>query len=702
MKKIFVIAYLTIIAFSTPFAFGGQDEADRLVDSLKNVLASLDSSRDSVAVLYDILDLVRINEREAVCEQLLSTAQRGSDLSIQYDIMRRLGSMYCGHSEKASRINDMINLAASKPLSNDQRMTLAFLRVQANIAEDKAITESVRRKKIHDLIRANGISNSDDPYERIEYLFMLCRYLKNNVNGDMLSRGLDELGKRLRELPGDNTPLNNLYYVQASLVYTVSGQREKAVYTSRELLNLIDKLDEKSKREGHRFRNYDLYRYIALRRMMTNYPVLNDAEIDVYYDQIKQLVERNSDLRSDYEQTQRPTIYYLMGKKKYAEALSLLNKQVDNPANSQFLMQLYSFMLEAATALNNRDLMLKASMEYNKLLKGIMAERTSERSYELDLVGDMHDLAGLNNALLAQQRENATQYHRNMLRWVIVGSLVLLIVILALLYLYSKSRRLSVSLGKTNDKLVSERNALQRTQQELIEARDHARRADRHKTDFINNMSHEICTPLNALVECSHLIVDNMDDAKRQYLKRYADMIDVNADMLSVLVKDVLDIAEMDNSQIRIQRKIESVNSICLMAVNSMKKHCKPGVVMSYLNGSGEDVNINTDALRVEQVLINMLSNGAKFTERGYVNLSYVVNPKYHTITFVVEDSGIGVPRGKEEIIFERFEKLSNLTSGTGLGLNISRMIADLLGGTIKVDTTYQGPGARFLFTIPL
>lgn len=702
MKKIFVVVYLTIVVFSASFAYGGQDESGRLVDSLKNVLAGLDSSKDSVAVLYDMLDLVRINEREAVCEQLLSAAQRGSDIATQYDIMRRLGNIYCANKDKSFKIKELIDVAASKPLSNDQRMTLAFLRVQDNIAEDKVITESVRRKKIHELIRTSGITSSEDPYDRVEYLFMLCRYLRNNVNGDMLSKGLDELGERLRELPGDNTPLNNSYYVQASLVYTISGQFEKAVYTSRELLKLIDNLDEKSKREGHKFRNYDLYRYITLRRLMTNYPILNDAEIEFYYDQIKKLVEHNPDLKTDFEQNRRSTIYYLMAKKRYAEALTLLEKHVDNPNNRQFSLQLYSFMLEAATAVGNKDLMLKASMEYNKLLKGVMAERTSERSYEIDLVGDIHELAGLNNALLEQQRENAEQYHHNMLRWVIVGSIVLLIVILALLYLYGKSRRLSVSLGKTNDKLVSERNALQRTQQELIEARDHARRADRHKTDFINNMSHEICTPLNALVECSHLIVDNMDDAKRQYMKRYADMIDVNADMLSVLVKDVLDIAEMDNSQIRIQRKIESVNSICLMAVNSMKKHCKPGVVMSYLNTPGEDFNINTDALRVEQVLINMLSNGAKFTESGYVNLSYIVNPQSHTITFVVEDSGIGVPKGKEEIIFERFEKLSNLTSGTGLGLNISRMIADLLGGTIKVDTTYQGPGARFLFTIPL
>ena len=123
---------------------------------------------------------------------------------------------------------------------------------------------------------------------------------------------------------------------------------------------------------------------------------------------------------------------------------------------------------------------------------------------------------------------------------------------------------------------------------------------------------------------------------------------------------------------------------------------------MEFVKPYDDELNVTTDARRVEQVLTNLLSNGAKFTDEGYVRLTYTINPSDHTLTFSVEDSGVGVPKGKEEVIFERFEKLSNLTPGTGLGLNISRTIAKMLGGTVIVDTTYEGPGARFLFTIPM
>lgn len=96
-----------------------------------------------------------------------------------------------------------------------------------------------------------------------------------------------------------------------------------------------------------------------------------------------------------------------------------------------------------------------------------------------------------------------------------------------------------------------------------------------------------------------------------------------------------------------------------------------------------------------------MISNGLKFTDKGFVELESKVNPAAGTATFTVTDSGIGVPEGKEEQIFGRFEKLSPMTQGNGLGLSICRMIARTLNGTIQVDKSYTGDGARFVFTIP-
>ena len=113
------------------------------------------------------------------------------------------------------------------------------------------------------------------------------------------------------------------------------------------------------------------------------------------------------------------------------------------------------------------------------------------------------------------------------------------------------------------------------------------------------------------------------------------------------------------------------------------------------------DSIITTDPQRVEQVLINLLSNAAKFTDEGSVSLSYAFDAEHKHITFAVADTGIGIPAGKETVIFERFEKLDSHTQGSGLGLYISSLLARLLGGEIRVDTAYTD-GARFLFTIPV
>lgn len=128
----------------------------------------------------------------------------------------------------------------------------------------------------------------------------------------------------------------------------------------------------------------------------------------------------------------------------------------------------------------------------------------------------------------------------------------------------------------------------------------------------------------------------------------------------------------------------------------------QPGVTISFEQENAPDVYITTDSRRVEQVLINLLSNAAKFTSEGTISLSYIIDRPNNSVTFAVSDTGIGIPEGKEEEIFDRFRKLDRTTQGSGLGLAICRMIADLLGGSVRVDTSHKGKGANFLFTIPI
>lgn len=677
-----------------------------VTDSLQRELAAATTLKDSIPLLYDIFDLSPVEKRVERGEMLLEALMRGGTRAQQIEQMCSLGSVFGGGYVDKDRFDELINTIAAMPQSVEQKVALCFLRAEKMVAEADTMTEASRQRKVREIIINNNTNDNADPYDRIEFLLKICTLLKADISADRLAAYLAELHKLLYSTPHITHALKSFYHLEASLVYSVSNQQEKAVECCQEYIKLLDERHRNANEVGRKYRSFETYYTITYTRLLNNYNLLSDEEIDLYYNKILEICRRNPDAARMAESTQRCHIFYMMSKGRYNEAIDMLRNQIDNPANEPFRFTFYSYMIEAGEKTNNTEVLLKGYKGAYELFTEANAERIAERANDIDILSQVKNMRDLNLALQLEQNRKDASYHRDMFIAALIGACTLLIIIIVLLLLIRRSGRLSAKLRDSNKQLINERDALRNIQKELIEARDHARRADRHKTEFINNMSHEVRTPLNAIVECSHLIIDNIDDKKRVYLQRYADMIDVSADMLRAIINDVLDIAAVENSTIEVQRRSTSINDICNVAVNSMRKHAAAGVKMEYLNAADNDINIITDSRRVEQVLCNLLNNGAKFTESGYVHLYYRLNPatsnEAATVSFFVEDTGIGVPPGKEEIIFERFKKLSNLYSGTGLGLNIARMIADILHGTLKVDTSYSGPGARFIFTIPI
>ena len=269
-----------------------------------------------------------------------------------------------------------------------------------------------------------------------------------------------------------------------------------------------------------------------------------------------------------------------------------------------------------------------------------------------------------------------------------IGMLVLLAVGV---YIWNR-RKLMNRLRDANDSLEQNNN-------ELIVAKEKAVAADRVKTVFIQNMSHEIRTPLNAIVGFSELIAGDdgsMDDEMRE---DFSERIKTNSDNLLMLVGDVLDTAQLDNGTYNLQFRSATIGEICRKALSAAGQHKQPGVKVRLETDELEEMVVHTDVKRVVQVLVNMLSNAEKNTAEGTITLgcSIVSNPGM--VTFSVTDTGIGVPADKAEEIFKSFTKLDQFKQGLGLGLHICRIIADLLGGRIYLDTKYTG-GARFLFAI--
>ena len=234
--------------------------------------------------------------------------------------------------------------------------------------------------------------------------------------------------------------------------------------------------------------------------------------------------------------------------------------------------------------------------------------------------------------------------------------------------------------------------------EELLVAKEKAEESNRLKTAFLANMSHEIRTPLNAIVGFSSVLVS--DDSSPAEKAQYCDIIQKNSDLLLHLINDILDISRMESGKIKFVWEECDVVELCQTALSTAEYGRKTSALFLFETPVASLV-IKTDAQRLKQVLINLLSNAAKFTPSGSIKLAIAIDKQHQQLELSVSDTGCGIPPDKSEKVFERFEKLNEYSQGTGLGLAISRLIVENLEGKIWVDKDYT-EGARFVFTHPL
>ena len=237
--------------------------------------------------------------------------------------------------------------------------------------------------------------------------------------------------------------------------------------------------------------------------------------------------------------------------------------------------------------------------------------------------------------------------------------------------------------------------------EELSEARDQAEAANKAKSIFLQNMSHEIRTPLNSIVGFSQLITSPDTNLSQEERQDFCHLIQHNSDLLLTLVGDILSAAELESNRYTMKIAPHSCNKLCREAITTVEHRKPEGVQLYYTSEVDDCYELSTDGQRVCQILINFLTNAEKHTTQGEIRLhcSLTEHPGY--VTFSVTDTGTGIPPEYSETIFERFEKADNFEQGTGLGLNICRLIAERLKGKVLLDKEYK-EGARFVFVLPV
>ena len=237
---------------------------------------------------------------------------------------------------------------------------------------------------------------------------------------------------------------------------------------------------------------------------------------------------------------------------------------------------------------------------------------------------------------------------------------------------------------------------------ELKEANEQVELANAAKTRFVQNMSHEVRTPLNAIVGFSQLLALPDGSFPEEEKAEFSDHIINNTKMLTMLLDDILNASAMDAGKYRITYEEGEMHFIAQAAIRSAEHRLQPGVKMYYAPESEEPFTFQTDPRRVQQILINLLTNSCKHTKEGEIRLSSSLTSRPGYVSYFVTDTGPGVPADQAERIFERFTKLNDFVQGTGLGLSICRDIAGRMGASVYLDTTYTAGGARFVFEVPV
>ena len=219
----------------------------------------------------------------------------------------------------------------------------------------------------------------------------------------------------------------------------------------------------------------------------------------------------------------------------------------------------------------------------------------------------------------------------------------------------------------------------------------------RNKSTMLSNMSHEIKTPLNALIGFSDILSDS-DYLDEDAIQECNEIIKLNSSLLQNLINDVIDMSRLNINDLRINIKACDLIDICRKTINTLQ-HIKQCDADIFLETDLNRLIIRTDAARIQQVLINLLVNATKFCKHGKIILKVELD---NDIVYVsVTDTGTGIPFDKQHLVFERFAKVDEESHGTGLGLSICKLIITELKGKIWVDSTYND-GARFIFTLPI
>jgi len=675
-----ILVCLLLILFCGCFVLNAEEDSSliRESDSLIKVLSSTKKSDEKISILRSLISVNRNKpEEKHYLKDLLEVANQVDSISCVYSAIYGFVRCYYNENQPDSLmvwVNYIDSLTTARnEIPNDllnvhNALCRSFiLNGEYSLAMNEAVKQQIMAEKTdYDL----GVVYSN---ENLGVVYMYTRRYKESASA---FESCMEILKGIEE--------SIFYEMQISetllRVYLILGDYEKAGVLLDYYGKMINDVEKGSSV------NYKVYPIDEVRALYYTYSIelyskLNESDkASNAIDSVKPYM--NYILHSYVS----PIYYHAMAcyycmLKDYKQAFYYIDQSTET---ENFVLELKVDILEN---LGRKKDALKVRQQALSMAKQIDKIAYVRQIDQLRTIQVLNEQEEKNQDVHRQQQQLKNQKVQT---WLL--SLFAIVLLVSLIFLI----RYSLHTKKLKNTLFEEKQVLKKTHENLDLAKRKAERAEQMKSDFVANISHEIRTPLNAIVGFSGLLKESDEEERAEYIK----VISNNSDLLLNLVGDVLDLSRLDADKFSLNMQATNLQECCLQVLDTIRDKVMEGVNLTFTH-SEEQLVIQTDPLRLQQLLLNLLTNAIKFTEEGEINLDYKIDFKAGQIIFAVTDTGCGIPLDKQETIFNRFEKVDNFKQGAGLGLSICMAISECFNGKLYVDSSYT-QGARFIFILPI
>lgn len=640
-------------------------------DSLLHLLNSTNSSPKKILIYRDLADIY-LDSPEAKM-YLLKMYHEALKINDKENALNALNDIIIEELNTLNKdsLSKYINYTKKVASPEELKHILPFYHMR--IFEAQCFSDQRDEAIEKELDLMDSKENTNNIYKEITTAYTIGTSFYINQKYKEATSYLEKSLKLTESLPAK---VKNIYQKRIiwklSMAYAKSGKKREATQLTKDLINTVEQEYKRDYQKQRPFYNIDAYRIQYYSFLISNLEQLTPEEESYYWGRILQIGKKLTNDFDKYNYYLCTCNYYTNShtQKDLSKAItagdSLIRiAKILAPQNLPGLFNTVSQLYEKKKDYPNALKYYKNSYYIQDSLS------TNDARQQLNELQVKYDVNTLNS-------EKAALEIKNKKTLIISLSTLLILVIGVCSYLYfslKKEKRMKAELKVLNRK---------------------AQESEKMKQAFINSICHEIRTPLNSIVGFSDLIMnEDIDEEMRQ---EFPAEIQKSTLLLTGLVNSMLEVANLDVSEDKLPCEPTDIRNICIQEIEKIS----PKLGIKYQLDIAEDtLLITTNAAYLTMVIEHLLNNANKFTEKGFITLGYKVNHSNDQICISVADSGCGIPKEKQEEVFNRFSKLDTFVPGNGLGLYLCRLIVKRLDGEIKIDPDYT-EGTRVIVNLPI